>query len=247
MRYADQIPMKKIVFTSGKGGVGKSTIAAAYGKILQKYGKNVLLVDFDISLRTMDIMLGVGDKVLYDWGDILLDRCPPEEAVIENPDGPDLLPAPLTRVETSKQDICDMISNYEDKYDFILMDSPAGVGSGFQAALSSADMALVLSTPDNICVRSAAVAAERLQEQKIPAKLIINRFERKSVENGRDLNVDDVIDETGLPLIGVVPEDENLAHTSRTGKNPDSTCPGAEAILRIIHRLDGERIPLKIV
>ncbi len=246
MQYTDQLPLKRILFTSGKGGVGKSTLAAAVAKYLAANGSHVLLIDFDISLRTLDLMLGLGDMVLYDWGDILRGICTAQQAVVHNEDGPDLLPAPLEPAEFQEDQVRRMVASFDDAYDYILLDSPAGVGRGFQAAVCAADTALVISTPDSVCVRSASVAADLLLQRKLPVRLIINRFNKHAVGSGRALNVDDVIDSTGVPLIGLVPEDETLVLSAQTSSPLDLNSKGARAIGRIIGRLHGENIPLKV-
>lgn len=246
MQYQDAIPMKKILFTSGKGGVGKSTLAAAFAKTLHDEGSHVLLIDFDISLRTLDLMLGLGDLVLYDWGDVLRGNCSSQAAVIHNPEGPDLLPAPLNLPEFEDSQIQSLVSSYTDHYDYILLDSPAGVGRGFEAASCTADFALVVSTPDRICVRSAAVAADRLADRGIPARLVINRFNKHAIGSGRSLNIDDVIDSTGLQLIGIIPYDEDLVQSAQTGAELEESGKGARAVSRILGRMQGEDIPLKL-
>lgn len=237
---------KKILFTSGKGGVGKSTLAASFAKILSSEGKGVLLIDFDVSLRTLDIMLGLGSLVLYDWNDVMEGRCAPLEAIVTNGQGPELLAAPLERHHYTRQQVSELVEAYEPYYDYIIMDSPAGVGYGFDTAMTQADAALLVATPDPVCVRSAAVASDRLAAKDIPTWLIINRFVRKKVENGRALNIDDVIDTTGAQLLGVVPEDPSLAQSAQAGGPVDMRRKASKAIVRILRRMDGERVPLKL-
>ena len=246
MRYQDAPKTKKILFTSGKGGVGKSTLTASFAKILYARGARVLVVDFDIALRTLDLMLNIGDRVLYDWADVIYGRCEPSEAILHNAGGPDLLPAPLRGVTVTEAQIDDLLQDYEEDYDYILLDSPAGVGRGFEAAVCSADRAIIVSTPDKVCVRRAAVAADRLVDRGIPARLVINRFQKKTVENWKALNIDDVIDSTGRQLIGVVPEDAKLAQSVLNGAPLDQSGKGARAIARILDRMQGQEIPLKI-
>ena len=237
---------RKILFTSGKGGVGKSTLASAFAKILSARGERVLLIDFDISLRTLDIMLGLGDLVLYDWNDVLQDRCDPDDAIVTNGSGPELLPAPLSARLVTPAQIRNLVKRYEAAYDTIILDSPAGVGRGFHAAMTPADFALVVSTPDKVSVRSAAVAAEKLAKRGVPARVLINRFSKKDLGEAGRLNIDDVIDSTGLQLQGVIPEDPSLADAALSGGPVDLRRRGAKAIDRVLRRLDGERVPLKL-
>lgn len=239
-------PPKKILFTSGKGGVGKSTLSVSFAKLLAQRGNRVLLVDFDMALRTLDIMLGVGNVVLYDWYDVIDGRCTPSQAILNSGHGPDLLAAPPDRPSFELEDVKWLIKQYEDSYDYMIFDSPAGVGRGFEAASFTADFAFVVSTPDIICVRSAEVAGERLEKAGIETRLLINRFERKRVSKGKLLNIDETIDRTGMQLIGVVPNDNLLSETAQHGIPLDGRRKSTKALERIIDRFLGEEVPLKL-
>lgn len=238
---------RKVLLTSGKGGVGKSTLTAMMGRVLTTLNKKVLLLDFDIALRTQDLMLGVADRVVYDWYDVIAGRCKPMAAVISSSmSGPDVLAAPLKPHPITKEQVLTLLGHYENFYDYILVDSPAGVGSGFTAATWGMDLALVVSTPDPVCVHSASVAVDLLQETGLPCRLLINRFIRKSVEKERALNIDNTIDAVGARLIGVVPEDMQLALAAQTGICVDLRRKSAKALQRICARLEGENVPLKV-
>lgn len=236
---------EKILFTSGKGGVGKSTISTTLAKLLCAEGKEVLIVDFDVALRTLDIMLSVSSLVLYDWYDVLEETCEPDAALLKT-NGPKLLAAPVSGVEVTTDDIKRLMSFYEDKFDYILLDCPAGVGSMFHAALAAADTAVIISTPDLICVRSAAVAADMAADAGVSSRLIINRVKKNVIKNGRALNIDEVIDATGVQLIGVVPDDMQLSLSVLNGELIDPSSKSVKAIGRIMRRLMGENVPLKI-
>lgn len=236
---------KKILFTSGKGGVGKSTLSTTFAKVLSSEGKKVLMIDFDISLRTLDIMLSVSNLVLYDWYDVIAEDCDPEAALLKTR-GPYLLAAPVGDISVSEDEIKKLISYYENDFDFIILDCPAGVGDVLTLTLSVADSAFIISTPDYVCVRSAAVAAEKAHKASVPSRLIINRFKKNTVTNGRALNIDDVIDATGVQLIGIVPDDMDLSLSILNGELIDPALPSVKAVKRIIKRMNGENIPLSI-
>lgn len=237
--------LKKILFISGKGGVGKSTVSTTFAKVLASQGAKVLMIDFDISLRTLDIMLGVSSVVLYDWYDIISGTCDFEDAVISG-SGPDLLAAPRGNVSVTPDQVKYLTAHFEKEYDYIILDCPAGVGNVLSATLAAADLAIIISTPDNVCARSAGVAAAIVAAAGVQRRLIINRFKKSTTEFGRALTIDDVIDTTGTQLLGVVPEDMQLSLSLQNGELLDTGAKSVKAVSRIIKRLNGEYIPLKI-
>lgn len=209
---------KIITVISGKGGVGKSTFCVNTAKSLCENGKKVLLVDGDIGLRSLDMLLGVDNMVLYDWSDVLLNRCDKYKARLFYSDNLQLLPAPLEMVESLDVDAFKaLISQYADGYDYVIVDSPAGIGELPTLYAKCADECIIVATADNVSARSAGVVGDQLvnmgiAEEKI--RLIINRFDKNAVKLGKMLNIDDVIDITYLRLLGVVPEDKKLTHAS---------------------------------
>ena len=238
--------VKTVLFTSGKGGVGKSTLATTFAKLVASQGEKALIIDFDISLRTLDIMLDVSSLVLYDWYDVIIGNCEPEDAVISTERGPDLLAAPHRDIRVTAGDIKELIANYVSKYDYIVLDCPAGVGEVLEMTLKSSDLAIIVSTPDAVCARSAAVAAEKASAAGVNSRLIINRFKKKVTSSGRALSVDDVIDATETQLIGIVPEDAELALSLLNGELLDVKLPSVQAMSRVFERIKGKYIPLKI-
>ena len=236
---------KKILFTSGKGGVGKSTLSTTFAKILAADGNSVLMIDFDMALRTVDIMLGVSSVVLYDWSDVLNGQCTPDAAIIHSL-GPDLIAAPRGIISIDKYDIKSLVALYEDKYDYIIMDCPAGVGDVLDATLNVADLVLIISTPDLVCVRSASVAASMAAKANVDCRLIINRFRKRVTNNGRALSIDDVMDATETQLVGVVPEDMQFSLSLLNGELLDKNSKSVKALTRIVKRINGEYIPLKV-
>ena len=236
----------KIVIASGKGGVGKSSAAVGIGHALKKLDKKVLLVDCDLSLGGLDIMLDVAKDIVFNWGDVLAGRCETENAIIDA-DGISFLAVPdVDENEISADAFNSLFAQLDSDFDYIIFDSPAGIAEGFTLCAGAADRAIIVATPDNVCVRSGARAADRLRATGIEdIRLIINRFEVKPVRKHRLLNIDECIDAASLQLIGIVPEDNAITYSTVTGITPDRS-PAARAFARIARRIDGERLPLVI-
>ncbi|MGI6256047.1 MAG: P-loop NTPase [Acutalibacter sp.] len=237
------------VITSGKGGVGKSTVTVGLGRALAQRGRRVLLVDCDAGLRSLDRMTGAEENLVFDMADVVFARCSPAEAIYPcgEAQGLFLLPAPslgedLIRPGVMKK-LVPLLTQY---YDHVLLDSPAGVGSGFRSAAAGADRALVVCSPDPVCVRSAASVRELLKKLAVQeTRLVINRFNgelfRKTDAYG---DLDGVIDATGIRLLGVVPEDSSLAAAFLRGRPAGEDSKAMGALSRIAGRLEGEAIPL---
>jgi len=238
---------KIIVIASGKGGVGKSTLTAGMSGALVNLGKHVLAIDFDIGLRSLDLILGVREQVVFDWGDLILNRCEPQQAMLKS-SGPIFIAAPLSFNEAFTCDnIKEMLKSFCDYFDYIFIDSPAGISRGFRLAACAADTGIIIATPDEICVHSGAIAANEMLDIGVKnPRLIINRFNKKAVFKGRLLNIDDVIDVAGVQLIGIVPEDNELSYCAVTGQPLPKTTPSGYALKRIARRLEGENLPLKV-
>ncbi|MBQ6268089.1 MAG: P-loop NTPase [Clostridia bacterium] len=233
-----------ILIFSGKGGTGKSSVTVGLGRALAAMDKRVLLVDCDIGLRCLDLLLGAAQDVVFDWGDLLLDRCSAADAIL--PGEVDLLAAPR-RYDPSfdAAGFAAMLQMLQANYDYILLDAPAGIGTGLLLAAAGADSAVGVTTPDAVCVRSCCAAYSALRAQGLTdARLIINLFEVRPVLHGRLLNVDQCIDETGIRLLGAVPRDPAVSFCSVTGKAPDEFSPASLAYERIARRLCGEKVPL---
>lgn len=237
------------VITSGKGGVGKSTVAVGLGRALAQRGRRVLLVDCDAGLRSLDRMTGAEENLVFDMADVVFARCSPAEAIYPCGDaqGLFLLPAPslgedLIRPGVMKK-LVPLLTQY---YDHVLLDSPAGVGSGFRSAAAGADRAIVVCNPDPVCVRSAASARELLGKLSVgEARLVINRFNGQLFrQTGAYGDLDDVIDATGIRLLGLIPEDCSLAASFLRGRPAAEGSKAMGALSRIAGRLEGEAIPL---
>ncbi len=233
-----------ILVSSGKGGSGKSSFTAGVSRALAACGKKVLAVDCDIGLRSLDLLLGVSDRVVFDWGDLLLERCTAKQAIVSG--NVDLLAAPLRFNNAfTPESVAAMIKSLKPEYDYIMIDSPAGIDRGFELAAAGAERAVVVSTPDSVCVRSCGRAFDELDKLGITdVKLIINMFEVKPVCKHKLLNIDQCIDETGVQLLGIVPRDPNLGYCSVTGVTPGEFAPSTLAFSRIAKRITGKRVPL---
>lgn len=237
------------VITSGKGGAGKSTVCVGLGRALSRQGFRVLLVDCDAGLRCLDRLTGVEERLVYDISDVVHGRCAPADAIYPcaGEEGLFLLPAASTGEEmvpaAVMKRLVPMLSRY---FDQVLLDSPAGVGSGFRAAVCAADRALVVAGPDPVGVRGAETVRGLLEESSVrEVRLIINRLNEGFFrETGVFEDLDAVIDRSGIRLIGVVPEDLPMAAANLKGHAPPRNSPGAMALTRIARRLMGEKVPI---
>ena len=238
---------RSILIASGKGGVGKSTVACRLGKALAAKGQKILLVDCDAGLSSLDIMLGAAGDVVFNWYDVWLDRCDASQAVVHTADGPDLLPAPAVPVT---EDAPDAVKNVTDalaeEYDVVIIDAPAGLNAGLARAAEAAKKAIVVATGDEVSVKGAAALAKAVKRHGVEqCRLLINRYDVKAAKKGKLLSVDDIIDKTAVQLLGVVPEDPEIAYSTVTGHYNEKS-KSANAFRRIAARAAGENVPLKL-
>ncbi len=238
------------LITSGKGGVGKSSACVMLGLSLAKKGKRVLLCELDAGLRSCDIMAGVASQVVYDLDDILQKRCAPAKAVLAHSQYSTLhiIPAPAKPVQgVQASALLHVMEGFSPYYDCILVDSPAGLGQGFDIGAQIATRALVVVTPDPVCVRDAFLTGRMLEDFGVQdRRLLINRLPSrfKGYETLPDL--DAVIDQTEMQLIGVIPEDLRLSQWLAKGECTQVTGPIARAYMNVASRLLGEECELLI-
>lgn len=237
------------VITSGKGGVGKSTAAVGLGRALARRGRRVLLVDCDAGLRSLDRMTGTEESLVFDLSDVVYGRCAPAQAIYTCPDcsGLYLLPAPASGEDQVRPAVMlRLVPLLKRYYDHVLLDSPAGVGSGFHSSACAADRALVVCSPDPVCVRSAGNVRLLLDRLDIADKrLVINRFDGALFDRtGVYADLDGVIDASGLRLFGLAPEDRVMAAAFLKGEAAPERSPAMMAFARMAARLEGELVPM---
>ena len=245
---------RAIVVTSGKGGVGKTTTTANVGAALAKQGEKVIVIDTDVGLRNLDVVMGLEGRVVYDLIDVFEGRCKLKQAVIRDKrtENLHLLAASQTRDKSALSDerMKEAVEKLleEEGFDRVLIDSPAGIESGFQTAAAAADGALVVVNPEVSSVRDADRIIGLLEARGLEdVRLIINRMRPDMVKRGDMLEVDDVLEILGVKLIGIVPEDERILVSTNVGSPAsldESARNGAgDAFRQIARRIRGEEIP----
>lgn len=236
-----------VMVTSGKGGTGKTSLTAGVASCLAALGNRVLCIDLDIGLRNLDIALGLSDLAVMDFSDVMARRCPLLTAITSHPDirGLHLLTAPMNLDDPDVDRFRAMVEDAKDYFDYIFMDSPAGLGVGFQFAMSAADRAILVSATDPAALRDAQRTVAELSGAVSEVHLVMNRVQPKLINKLRT-SIDSAMDTAGLPLIGVVPEDPNVTVSATAGEPLVlMTYKGAApAYLNIARRLSGQRTPL---
>ena len=240
---------RRIVLTSGKGGVGKTTTTANLGAALARRGKRVVLVDADIGLRNLDLVLGVEKRIVFDLVEVVEGRCQLRQALIKDKRFENLaiLPAAQTRDKTAITELqfADVVGQLAELCDYVLIDCPAGIEHGFRNAIAGAAEAIVVTTPEVSAIRDADRVIGKLHERGLPIRLIVNRIRPEMVRSGDMLSVDDVTDILSAELLGIVPDDEEIIDTTNRG---EPLALNAEARLagiyeKIARRLEGELVP----
>ena len=262
-----------IVVTSGKGGVGKTTTTANVGTGLALMGKKVCLIDTDIGLRNLDVVMGLENRIVYNLVDVVEGNCRIKQALIRDKRHPGLylMPSAQTRDKTAVTpgQMIKVIDHLKEQFDYVILDCPAGIEQGFQNAIAGANRALVVTTPEvsailerrtkneNITIGDVLYLLRILQETDtendysfLAAKgferidLIINRLRVDMVKKGNMMSAADVVDILAIPLIGIVPDDENVVISTNQG-DPlvGGATPAGIAYNNIVQRVLGKEVP----
>jgi septum site-determining protein MinD len=245
---------KAIVVTSGKGGVGKTTTTSNIGAGLASLGNKVVLVDMDTGLRNLDISLGLENRVVYTLMDILEKNCEIDQALVKEKHSDErlfLLAASQTnkKEDVPKEAFYHLIEELKQKFDYVLIDCPAGIEYGFTVATSPADEAIIVVTPDVTSVRDADRVIGLLENVGIKEySLIINRYDPEMIEKKKQLQKEDISEILGLKIMGIIPNDTKITEAANKGEvmlymNPLS--PASKAFMVTAKKITGENIQVE--
>lgn len=244
--------MKVILIASGKGGTGKTSFTAGVSVALALEGRKVLAIDADIGLRNLDISLGMSERLVFSFLDVLNEVVSLEKAVVSHPRFSSLsvLTAPFSvnHLEFDKIKLSKLSEEAEKLgFDYLLIDASAGIGDSVEIFANIATQAVIVATPDNSSIRGAEVTARQLERLNIPRiRLVVNRIRPKLITSGMAYNIDDTMDITGLSLLGIIPEDIDVIRCGNCGHSIiDKKQKGAAAAYKnIAKRLEGHRLSL---
>jgi septum site-determining protein MinD len=240
---------RRIVITSGKGGVGKTTTTANVGAALAKRGHRVILVDADIGLRNLDLVLGLEKRIVFDLVEVAEGRCQLRQALIKDKrfESLSILPAAQTRDKDAitESQFASIVEQAAEAADYVLIDCPAGIEAGFRNAIAGAKEAIIVTTPEVSAIRDADRVVGKLNDKQLPIRLIVNRLRPDMVRSGDMLSVEDVCEILSTELIGIVPDDEEVIDTTNRG---EPIVLDESARLRVIYdkiarRLEGDIVP----
>lgn len=250
---------KVVVVTSGKGGVGKTTSTAALGSALAQTGLKVVLIDFDVGLRNLDLVMGAERRVVYDLVNVTQGAAKLSQALIRDKrlGSLFLLPASQTRDKDAltEDGVARVIAALKEKFDYVLCDSPAGIERGAQLAMRFADDAVIVTNPEVSSVRdsdriiglldSRTVRAER--GESVSKHILVTRYDAARAARGEMLRIDDVLEILATPLLGIIPESQAVLRASNLGSPvtlSDPTNAAARAYIEAAQRLEGQDVPM---
>src|SRR5579859_7006573 len=240
-----------ITITSGKGGVGKTTTTANLGTALAMHGKKVAVIDADIGLRNLDAVLGLENRIVYDLVDVVEGQCRLRQALIKDKRSPELylLPAAQTRDKNAINSVQmeQLCQQMRQEFDFVLIDSPAGIEQGFRNAIVGADEIIIVANPEMASVRDADRIIGLVEAAgKLEPRLVLNRLRPDMVKRGDMMDVADVLEVLGIELLGIIPEDEAIIVATNKGEPAvyDKRSRAGRAYLNTALRLLGVEVPL---
>ena len=239
-----------IAVVSGKGGTGKTSFTAGVGAALSLAGKRVLCLDCDVGLRNLDLALGLSDRALMDFSDVAQGRCRLSDAAVQHPRLPNLYlltaPARVRGRPVTAAEMAALLTAVRKEYDYCLLDAPAGLGYGFSLSVCAADRCVVVTTTDASSLRDAQHTVMELDRfPRGTLHLVVNRVRGKLLRS-MHATIDDAIDTAGLPLLGVVPEDDCLPLAQNRGVPLllTESRMASTAYRNIANRILGKRVPL---
>ena len=252
---------KVLVVTSGKGGVGKTTTTAALGAALAQTGKRVAVVDFDVGLRNLDLIMGAERRVVFDLISVVQGTAKLSQALIRDKriETLYLLPASQTRDKDALTEtgVGDIIRELRGKFDWVICDSPAGIERGATLAMRFADAAIIVTNPEVSSVRDSDRIIGLLDSKtevaekggRVDKHILITRYDPQRAARGEMLSIDDVLDILSTPLLGVIPESQEVLRASNIGQPvtvSDSMSAPGRAYLDAAMRLTGQDVPMTI-
>lgn len=240
-----------IVVTSGKGGVGKTTTSANIGTGLAILGYSVVVVDADIGLRNLDVIMGLENRIVYDLVDVIDGHCKLNQALIKDKREKELYLLPAAQIKdktaVSPDQMFELVQELKERFDYVIMDSPAGIEQGFENSIAGTDIAIIVTTPEISAVRDADRVIGILEAREIKdVKLLVNRVKPEMISRGDMMDKQDIIDILAIDLIGIVPDDEDVVISANRGEPVvfDETSLAGKAFMNISKRLSGDKVEL---
>jgi septum site-determining protein MinD len=250
-----------LVVTSGKGGVGKTTSSASIGTALAQSGQTVVMVDFDVGLRNLDLIMGAERRVVFDLISVIQGTAKLGQALIRDKrlDNLALLPASQTRDKDALTDegVATVIAELRERFDWVICDSPAGIERGATLAMRHADAAIIVTNPEVSSVRDSdriiglldSKTEKAEKGERIQKHLLITRYDAARAERGEMLSIEDVLEILSIPLLGIVPESQAVLRASNIGSPvtiSNAASAPARAYCDAVRRLKGESVPMTI-